>query len=166
MREHPTETMIAFRPAVASDRAAIDEAVERDLGRSPYISVPAYAIRMAFQGRPSESRALIAHHDGSMMGFAVFGEVAGAVGTGRLHFVSVIPNARRRSIGVGLCEAAVAELALRGDRVVVTEIPNAPLFATGRALLARCGFVETARVADYYADDVDLLVLQRSIGPG
>jgi ribosomal protein S18 acetylase RimI-like enzyme len=166
MSEHPTEAMIAFRHAVAGDRAAIDESVERDLGRSPYIGVPAYAISMAFQGRSSESRAIVADHDGSMVGFAVFGEVAGAVGTGRLHFVSVTPNARRRSIGVGLCESAIAELTSRGDRVVVAEIPDAPLFASGRALLARCGFVETARVAAYYTDDVDLLVLQRSLGSG
>jgi hypothetical protein len=33
-------------------------------------------------------------------------------------------------------------------------------------LLARCGFSETARVADYYRDGVDLIVLQREVHDG
>jgi ribosomal protein S18 acetylase RimI-like enzyme len=158
--------VIAIRPAARTDRVAIEESLARDVGGSPYIEVPAYAIRLAFHGRASESRAIVAENDGSMVGFAVFGEVAGAIGTGRLHFVSVMPTTRRHGIGTRLCEAALADLASRSDRMVVIELPDAPVFAGGHAMVARCGFVETARVADYYADGVDLLVLRRSIGPG
>jgi ribosomal protein S18 acetylase RimI-like enzyme len=158
--------VIELRSAVTADRPVLDESLHRDLGDSPFVEVVAYAIRMAFDRHTSESHAIVAEHDGSVLGFAVFGTVAGTVGTGRLHFVSVMPRARRQAIGIGLCEAAIADLTVRGDRVVVVEMPAIASFASGRALLRRCGFDEAARVADYYADDVDLLVLRRAVGRG
>jgi len=152
-----------YRSAVDDDRAAMRALVEHDLAGTPYATVVEYFLRLASDGASNESRAIVAERAGEVVGFALFGEVAGAIGTGRVHFVSVTASARLHAIGVGLCEAALADLASNGARLIVAEVPDEPLLLPGHALLGRCGFVETARVHDYFRDRTDLVVLLRNI---
>ena len=154
---------VTYRFAVDDDRAAMRALVEHDLAGTPYAAVAEYFLRLASDGADNESRAIVAERAGDVVGFVLFGEVAGAIGTGRVHFVSVTASARLHAIGVGLCEAAVADLASKGTRLLVAELPDEPLLSPGRTLLARCGFAETARVADYFRDKTDLVVLLRRI---
>lgn len=157
---HGTATFSIRRP-VDSDRAAMYAFIAHDAAGTPYADVPLYFLRLALDGRVTESRAVVAERDGEVLGFALYGEVAGAVGTGRVHFVGVTASSRLNAVGVGLCEAAVADLAAAGARMVVAELPDDALLVSGRALLARCGFAEVARVPDYYRDGVALVVLAR-----
>ena len=159
----PASTVATYRRAINPDRAAIRTLVDHDLAGTPYASVVEYFLRLASDGNERESRAIVAERAGEIVGFALFGEVAGAIRTGRMHFVSVTASARLHAIGVGLCEAAVGDLISAGARLIVAELPDEPLLSPGRALLARCAFAETARVADYYRDGVDLVILQRAV---
>lgn len=159
----PVSAVAAYRRAVDTDRAAMRGLVEHDVAGTPYAAVVAYFLDLATEGGETESRAIVADRGGEIVGFALFGEVAGAVGAGRMHFISVTASARLHAIGVGLCEAAVADLVSTGARLIIAELPDEALLSPGRALLARCGFSETARVADYYRDGVDLIILQRAI---
>ena len=154
----------AFRPADESDREWLWAMVDHDVAGTPYAEVPRYFLRLALDRRSRESRAIVAQRGDEVVGFALYGEVAGSVGTGRMHFVSVADSERGHGIGGGLCKAAIDDLAAHGARVVVAEIPGDPSLARGLALLMRSGFTETARVRDYYRDDVDLVVVQRVIG--
>ena len=153
-----------YRPAVDDDRGVIRAFVERDLAGTPYATVVEYFLRLASVDPGTESRVIVAERGGVVVGFVVFGEVAGAIGTGRVHFVSVTTSARSQGVGVGLCEAAVADLSANEARVVVAEVPDEPSFLPGRTLFTRCGFVEIARVADYVRDGTDLVVLARGTG--
>lgn len=76
--------------------------------------------------------------------------------------LAVIPSARREGIGTALCETATAILELNGARSVIVELPNDESTSVGRGVLSRCGFTEAGRIADYYREGVDLLVLQRA----
>ena len=154
---------VVVRPLVDCDRTAGRSLVDQEAAGTPYADVVGYFLRLAFDGRAEESRALVAERAGDIIGLALFGEVAGAVSTGRMHFVTVTASARLHAIAGGLCEAAVADMAAKGDRLVVAELPDDALLTSGRALLSRCGFVEAGRVADYYRDGVDLVVLRRVI---
>jgi ribosomal protein S18 acetylase RimI-like enzyme len=161
MSQRAAVAAVRFRPAVPADRAVLRAFVDHDVAGTPYAEVPAYFLRLALEGRATESRAIVAERGADIVGFALFGEVAGAVGTGRMHFITVTASSRLHTIGAGLCEAAVADLASHGVRFIVAELPDDPVVASGRALLARCGFVEVAHVPDYYRDGIALLVLQR-----
>ena len=153
-----------YRPAVDDDRGVMRAFIERDLAGTPYATVAEYFLRLASVGPGSESRAIVAERGSVVVGFALFGEVAGAIGTGRVHFVSVTSSARSQGVDVGLCEAAVADLTANKARLVVAEVPDEPSFLPGRTLFTRCGFVEIGRVADYFRDGTDLVVLARSTG--
>jgi ribosomal protein S18 acetylase RimI-like enzyme len=149
-----------LRPAAESDRATLRAFIEHDVAGTPYAAVPRYFLGLAFAGRTRESRAVVAVRDDEPVGFALYGEVAGTVATGRMHFVSVTASARLHAIGSRLCEAAISDMIGRGMNRVVAEVPDDPVLVSGRALLARSGFVEEARVADYYRDGVALLILR------
>lgn len=152
-----------YRPAVDGDREVMRAFVEQDLAGTPYGALVEYFLRLASEGAANESRAIVAERAGAVVGFILFGEVAGATGTGRVHFVSVTSSARLARVGTGLCEAAVADLRSKGGRLVIAEAPDEPSVLPARTLLDRCGFVEIGRVADYFRDNTDLVVLARTI---
>lgn len=160
------ESTVVFRPAIDSDRSEVRALVDHDVAGTPYADVVGYFLRLAFEGRWDESRAVVATQHGQVSGIALFGRVAGAIGTGRMHFVGVTASARLNGIGIGLCEAAVADMASSGARLVTAELPDDRALAGGRALLARAGFREVARIADYCRDGVDLVIVCRFIDSG
>jgi ribosomal protein S18 acetylase RimI-like enzyme len=155
---------VVLRPARQADRAAIGLLVEHEVTGATNTEAVAYFLRLALDGRSDESRVIVAEDDRNIIGFVLYGEVAGALGTGRVHFINVTITSRHNSIGRRLCEAATTDLTSRGARLVLVELPDDASSIPGRGLLARCGFVETARVADYYRDGVDLIVFHRLIG--
>ncbi len=152
---------VTVRPALLDDRAAAAALVGAATAGSPYAELPAYFLHRAFDTAGSECRVVLAESTGAVIGCALYGDVAGTVGTGRVQFVAVAPEQRRAGVGRALCEAAIADLAAHGMRTVVVEMPDDPLHASGRAWLDACGFAVVARVADYYRDAVDLIVLER-----
>jgi ribosomal protein S18 acetylase RimI-like enzyme len=154
-----------FRPAAESDRRAVRALIDHDVAGTPYVEAIDYFRRLALEGRVAESRAIVAERHDGIVGVALFGEVAGAVGTGRIHFVSVSASARLHGIGVGLCDAAIADMAAAGARLVTAELPDERSLEEGRALLARVGFAEVARIEDYCRDGVDLVIVCRPILP-
>jgi len=163
MSKHTLQSRVVLRPAAETDRAAIEALAGREVAAASNVNAVAYFMRLAFDGKSNESRVIVADDDGAVVGFVLFGSVAGALGTGRVHFVAVATTSRRNSLGGTLCRAAIAELESHGARLVLVEIADDAWSSSGRALLLRCGFAETARVADYYRDGVDLVVLERPI---
>jgi ribosomal protein S18 acetylase RimI-like enzyme len=164
MHDSRSATRLSFRPAADVDRQTLDALIAQSFAASRFAEVPSYALRAAFERPAPDAQAIVAERARTVVGFALFGTVAGTFGTARINFIGVPTAERRRGIGSRVCEASVSQLVNQGARSVVAELPDDPLFVGGRALLARCGFVEVSRVADYYSDGVDLLILERSIG--
>ena len=105
-----------------------------------------------------ERRACVAERDGEMVGFAAYGVVAGALGTGILSSILVAPRSRRAGIGHRLLTHIVSELAAAGCRVIFAEVPGDPNLVRYRALLISYGFLEEARIEDYYRDGVPQII--------
>jgi ribosomal protein S18 acetylase RimI-like enzyme len=91
---------------------------------------------------------------------AIYGQVAGAVGAGKMHGMAVTADARRHGIARTLIDAFVADLATRGARFVLVEFPEAEELAVGRTLLQHCRFYEESRVPDYFRDGIGLCFLR------
>ncbi len=152
-----------IRPLRAADRSAAQELAAAELLQSPYGELPSSALESALGGQTPEARGLVSVMDNEVTGVVVYGTVAGALGTGRLHLVAVSAAARLRGVASALVAAAIARLRSEGVRVVFAELPDDPGFAPARALLLREGFAEEARVADFFRDEVPLLLLRRDI---
>jgi hypothetical protein len=80
--------------------------------------------------------------DGRLTGVAVFGLVAGTIGTGRVMFVA----GGSRS----LIEQTLSDLAQHSVRLVIAELPDDRPFDRMRKLLLECGFQEESRIPDFY----------------
>ena len=163
MTDRATSDDVALRTLTGDDRASVLHLVAEAIGGTRYRELPMYFLRLALSGQcEDESRGIVAVRNDRVVGCALFGAVAGAVGTGRIHFVAVAPEARRLGIGTRMCEAAVSQLAAGGARSVIVEMPDDRAVADGHELLASNAFVEVARVRDYYRDGVALIVLNRA----
>ncbi len=133
-------------------------------GNTLYAEAPRDALRRALAGEnPREHGGLIAQREAQVVGVAVYGFVAGAEGAGRMHAMAVAPDSRRHGIARQLIEAFVDDLARRGARFVIVEMPDAAEMAIGRTLLMNARFAEESRVADYFRDGVALAFLRRDL---
>jgi ribosomal protein S18 acetylase RimI-like enzyme len=121
------------------------------------------AVDAALDHEGDEHRAIVAHTDRGLIGLIVFGEIAGAEGAGRLSFVAVERDARRRGVALALIEAACADLRERGARFVAIELTDDPALEAVRALAARAAFRQEGRVDDYVTDGVGLELLRRDL---
>src|SRR5262249_54494503 len=72
--------------------------------------------------------------------------------------LAVVPQARRRGIGAGLLQKAMALATERGGATLFLEVATSN--AAALALYRRRGFVGIARRQRYYADGSDALVMR------
>ncbi|MGI9076151.1 MAG: GNAT family N-acetyltransferase [Gemmatimonadaceae bacterium] len=144
------------------------ELAQSSLGGTPYAVRVLAAMYDSAINPGRESRALVVRSSDSegLLGVIVFGEVAGTVGTGKLHFVGVTASARLLGVASRLIDAAIADLAEENARFVLAELPDDPAIATIRELLLCNQFVEEARIPDFHADGVALVCFRREIVRG
>ena len=165
MTQRASKAEVSLRAATSADAASLQKLVSDTSAGTPYQELPAYFLRLALAASSEESRAIVAVHGEAVVGCALYGAVAGAIGTGRIHFVAVAAGSRRLGIASRLCGAAVDDLSAQAMRSVIVELPDDRVVDSGRALLEGCAFTEAARVPDYYRDGVALVVLQRAVSP-
>jgi ribosomal protein S18 acetylase RimI-like enzyme len=165
MNQHTMSGAVVVRAATDGDRGALERLVGEGVNGTAYRDVPHYFLGLALAGRSDESRAIVAVRDGTVIGCALYGSVAGAVGTTRIHFIVVASQDRRGGTGRALCAAVLGEASAHGTRSVIVEMPDEAPFRSGHALLEKCGFASVARVADYYRDGVALVVMHHAIAP-
>lgn len=158
-----TPVSVTFRALAPPDAEAARSLADATLGGAPYAAGMIAALDEAVTSDSDEYRAVGAHDGSSLIGFVVFGEIAGAIGAGRIYVVGVETAARRHGIATALVEAACIELQSRGSRFAVIELPEEPSLASGLALAHRIGFRGEGRVSDYVRDGVGLLLLRRDL---
>ncbi len=158
-----TPVPVSLRPLVARDVAATRTLADALLGDAPHADGMLASLNEALTSASDEYRAIGAHDRNTLIGFAVFGETAGAIGAGRIYCVAVDAAFRRRGIATALIEAACADLRARATRFAMIELPAEPDVAPVRALVNRTRFHEEGRVSDYFRDGVDLLILRRDV---
>ena len=136
------------------------------LASSPYEARAIEVLRLALDAPGAEAEGIVAMRGDAVIGVAVYGELAGAVGAGRLHLVAVAPGARGQGVGSALVAHAARALRERGARFLLAEVPDDPhVLGDYWALLVACGFFEESRVADFYRDGIALAFLRRALTP-
>ena len=126
--------------------------------KNPWVHRLPELLRAAVDHPRGEYRACVAERDGEVVGFGVYGMVAGAVGTGVIHGVLVAARSRRAGIGLRIILHIAQDLSESGARMIVAEIPGDPAAMKYRALLIAYGFSEETRIDDYYRDGVPQII--------
>lgn len=157
---------VTVRPLAPLDSAAARALAHTVLGDAPDAPSMLAPLDGALRSESEEYRALVVGEHTALTGLIVFGATAGALGAGRIYFVAVDGNARRRGLATALIEAACAELRSRGGRFVVIEMPEEPRLDGARAVALRAGFRPEGRVSDYVREGVGLAFLRRDLSGG
>lgn len=132
--------------------------LEWETPKNPWMGRVPELLFSAVSNPDREYRACVAIRDGELIAFGVSGMVAGAVSTGMIYSVLVAPRSRRAGIGQRILSYMASELASLGAHVIFAEIPGDPCIMRYRALLISYGFMEEARIEDYYRDGVSQIV--------
>jgi L-amino acid N-acyltransferase YncA len=110
-----------------------------------------------------EHRAVVIARDGTVVGLALFGMVAGAVGVSKVYTAVVAPSVSVTDVGERIIAAVIADSRRRGDRLVVAELPDDPVMGQTRALLSASGFAEEGRIPDYFRNGIALTLFRREL---
>ena len=159
-----------MKPGIPSIRSLRDDdavvvraLMERELARVPEAESARSAIESALAGAGDEYRAIVSDDRGDVTGIAVYGPVAGTVGTAKLHAILVTAAARMRGVAARLCDQVASELGAEGARLLIAELPDTPALRPGAMLLERCGWREESRIPDFFADGVALRLYRREL---
>lgn len=159
----PALKRLEVRTARESDLPAALALIEWEQAKNPWMDRTSELLAEAVLHPNREYKACVAERDGEIVGFSVYGTVAGTVGAGMIHAVLVAPRSRRAGIGLRLLEYAVADLASRRLRVIFAEMPADPYLVRYRALLISYGFFEEARIEDFYRDGISQIISRRDL---
>ena len=154
----PALKRLEVRAAREGDLAAALALLEWELSKNPWMGRTSDLLRDAIRKKDHEAMACVAERDGELVGFGVYGVIAGTLGTGTIHAILVAPRSRRAGIGARLLEYACADLASRRMRVVFAEMPADPYLVRYRALLISFGFLEETRIEDFYRDGISQII--------
>lgn len=158
----------SIRPLTSADGPSARALFTAAFGNTLYAEAPRDALRLALAGlrdhrHSDEARGLVVEVDAQPVGVAIYGEVAGAAGAGKLHGMAVAPDSQRHGLARMLIEALSTDLTSRGARFVLVAFPDAAELAGGRTLLLQCRFVEESRIPNFFVDGVALAFLRREL---
>jgi GNAT superfamily N-acetyltransferase len=152
----------AARPLTPSDVEPVRALVWGALGVTPYVDRTMELLSAAEHNDP-ESRALIIERDGTVAALALYGPVAGASDTWRLAMVLVAQQVELRDVGRAILEAVVDSARQAGARLLIAELPADAVLGRSLSLLRANGFLQDARVPDFFREGVALLFLRRML---
>jgi ribosomal protein S18 acetylase RimI-like enzyme len=101
--------------------------------------------------------------DGSLTGYACFGQTPGTSGTFDLYWIAVDPAHHGAGVGTRLLEEMERQLAERRARLFVVETSSRDDYAGTRRFYHRRGYAVSARIADFYGPGDDRVIFTKRV---
>jgi len=111
-----------------------------------------------FDDAGSDYEFVGAFSEDELIGYACFGATPATDGTYDLYWLAVDPAAQGRGAGRALVRWVEQELGRRGARLLVVETSSRADYEDTRSFYMRSGYVEAARVKDFYAPSDDRII--------
>lgn len=99
----------------------------------------------------------------ALAGFIVYGPTPMTHGTWDLYWIATDPDVRGAGVGSALVRAMEADLRARGARLVRVETSGTDGYDGTRGFYEARGYLEAARVRDFYRDGDDLVILAKRL---
>lgn len=150
---------------IPSDRAAI----RRIVADSGFFTAAEVDIAVELvderltKGPASGYEFLFIESEGSVQGYACYGEIPCTIGSYDLYWVAVDKSHQRRGLGRLLVELVEERLRQKHGRKVYIETSSKPLYDPTRAFYTRCGYHEVATFNDFYAPGDGKVVYEKTL---
>ena len=150
------------RSAVSADiPALIAVARGTDMFTEPEMAFMEGSIRGHFEA-PEEGHRWTVLDPGGVTGAAYLAPEM-AEGVFNLLFIGMLPDHRRAGGGSALLRDAEAHLRGAGARLLVVDTSSLPRFEPARALYARHGYDEEARIRDFWHPGEDKVTFRKTL---
>lgn len=147
------------------DRTSVED-ILRDTGvfREDEIMVAMEVLDAYFDNPGQDYSALGAFTQGGrLLGYVCYGPTPLTQGTCDLYWIAVAPDAHGQGVGTRLLQEVERRLARSGARLVIIETSSQPAYQPTRAFYERRGYLEVARVPDFYAPGDDRVIFARTL---
>jgi len=101
---------------------------------------------------------------GQVLGYACYGPVPCTARTFDLYWIAVHADGRGRGLGKALMHEVERRLRASGGGKLIAETSSRGQYAPTQAFYRSCGFIEEARIRDYYAPGEDILYFTKALG--
>lgn len=160
---------LRFRTALsAGDR----EAVARIVGATGFFNPAEEAIAVELvderwaRGPKSGYEFVFAERAGAVVGYTCWGHIDGSERSYDLYWIAVDPACQTGGIGRALWLRTAQEVARLGGGLVWAETSGRDLYEPTRAFYRALGFVEEARLRDFYAPGDDKVFFVAAVAAG
>ncbi len=106
---------------------------------------------------------VLAEDGGRVAGYTCYGRAPMTDGTYDLYWIAVDPARHGTGAARRLMAAAENDIRARGGRLVLVETASKPSYARTRRFYESIGYVEAARVRDYYRIGDDKIVYEKRL---
>ena len=158
---------LRVRALRADDRTALLQLLRRTGAFSDdEVAVALELIDIGERPEPDGYRFLVAEvEDGRVAGYACWGLTPLTDGVYDLYWIAVEAQLHGRGIGRAILDAVEQRVRAGGGRMVLIETASKPEYAATRAFYAATGYVEVARVPDFYRVGDDKIIYGKTLAP-
>lgn len=101
---------------------------------------------------------------GDRVAMAYVEPVRATDGTFELLMIAVAPSHQGNGRGAALVQYIEHWLAKHNQRLLLVQTSGEEAYARTRHFYSKCGYAQAARVPDYYASGVDMVMFHKSLG--
>ncbi len=116
------------------------------------------------KGLDSGYHFLFAELDDSPLGYACYGPIPATASSWDLYWIVVWRNLRGQGIGRLLLAEVERRVIKAGGRRIYVDTSSGPKYAPTRGFYEGRGYVETARLEDFYAPEDDKVIFVKVVG--
>ena len=107
---------------------------------------------------------VLAERGSTLVAYACYGPIFGTQGSFDLYWIAVAPEEQGRGLGAQTYTRAEAAMCKAGAKHIYADTSSSDRYAGTRGFYQRMGFVEEARLADFYAPGDGKIVYVKALG--
>ena len=152
---------MTVRPTIAADIAPLQTVLDATR-LFPSEMLP--DLIAPFLSQTSDDLWLTCDADGQPVGFCYAAPEELALGTWNMRAIAVLPETQGSGYGAALTGHLEATLRERGHRILIADTSGTDDFAPTRAFYRKTGYIEEARIRDFWGKGDDKIVFWKSLG--